>query len=165
VFYFPDYPLAKIGQGKVEVARGDKDAALALYLDQVTRTPTLDLAARIGDLYAWRGNATEAERYYQMAEDVAGPGMAQTEANLALFLAEHDRKLPQAVKIAETVASTRHDIFTEDALAWAYFKSGRIDDAYAASEQALRTGTRDDRLLARAAAIRDAWQKRGSRHM
>src|SRR5262249_29140683 len=134
MFVFPQYPLAMVGQGKVKVARGDLDAALAIYLDQLKRTPTLDLASRIGDLYAQQGDAAQAERYYQSAEDVAGPGIAQTEANLALFLADHNRKLSEAVTIAEAVATVRHDIFTEDALAWAYYKVGRIDDALAASK-------------------------------
>ena len=161
IFVFPDYPLAVVGQGKLQVARGDRDRALALYLEQLKRTPTLDLAARIGDLYAERGDAVQSERYYQLAEDLAGPGVAQTEANLALFLADHDRKLPAAVEIAETVAAARHDIFTEDALAWVYYKAGRFDEAYAASQRALRTGTRDDALLSRAARIRTAVQRHG----
>jgi tetratricopeptide (TPR) repeat protein len=157
LFVFPNYPLAMIGRGKVKVARGDRDGALAIYLDQVKRTPTLDLAGRIGDLYAERGDAAQSERYYQMAEDAAGPGIAQTEANLALFLADHNRKLPEAVKIAEAVAAERQDIFTEDALAWAYYKVGRLDDAAAASQRALRTGTREQPLLLRAAKIRVAF--------
>jgi tetratricopeptide (TPR) repeat protein len=155
-FLFPTYPHAMIGQGKVKVARGDRERALAIYLEQMKRTPSLDLASRIGDVYAQAGNAPESERYYQLAEDLAGPPMAQSEANLALFLADHDRKLPQAVTIAEAVAAARQDIFTEDALAWAYYKVGRVDDALAASQRALRTGTRDDRFLARAARIRAA---------
>ena len=160
VFQFPNYPLAMIGQGKVKVARGDRDGALAIYLDQLKRTPTLDLAARIGDLYAERGDVDQSERYYQLAEDVAGPGVAQTEGNLALFLADHNRKLSEAVKIAEAVAAVREDIFTEDALAWAYYKVGRLDDAFAASQRALRTGTREQPVLSRAAQIRAALLQR-----
>jgi len=162
-FVFPKYPAAMIGQGKVKVARGDHEGALALYLDQMKRTPTLELAARIGDLYAEAGNRNESERYYQLAEDLAGPPVAQTEANLALFLADHNRKLDEALKIAEAVAATRHDIFTEDALAWTYFKLGRIDEAAAASDRALRTGTRDEQLLGRAARIRSASGGRNTR--
>jgi tetratricopeptide (TPR) repeat protein len=163
VFLFPNYPLAMIGQGKVRVARGDREGALALYLEQLKRTPTLDLAARIGDLYAARGDAAQSAHYYQLAEDLAGPGMVQTEANLALYLADHDRKTADAVTIAEAVAAKRHDIFTEDALAWAYYKAGRVKDAYAASQLALRTGTRDEALLARADRIRAATARGASR--
>ena len=85
---------------------------------------------------------------------------AQTEANLALFLAEHDRKLSDAVTIAETVARARHDVFTDDALAWAYFKVGRVDEAWEASRRALRIGTRDPRILSHASQIEAALPRR-----
>jgi tetratricopeptide (TPR) repeat protein len=155
-FLFPRHPFAMIGQGKVEALRGHREEALAMFLDQFGRTPTLDLAARIGDLYAQGGHSADAERYYQLAEELAGPAIAQTETNLALFLADHDRKLLEAVKVAEAVGTTRHDIFTEDALAWAYYKTGRLEEAASASQRALRTGTRDERILSHAAAIRAA---------
>jgi tetratricopeptide (TPR) repeat protein len=159
-FAFPDYPFAVAGIARLAVARGDREQALAIYLDQLKRAPTLDLAARIGDLYAQTGRHPEAERYYQLAEDLAGPAAFPTEATLALFLAEHDRKLDEAVRIAEAVAAIRHDIFTDDALAWAYFKVGRIDDARVASARALRTGTREERILSHAEQIRAAAGRR-----
>jgi tetratricopeptide (TPR) repeat protein len=161
-FVFPDYPHAMIGFAKVKAARGDRAGALAAYCDQIRRTPSLDLAARIGDLHAANGNIAEAERYYRLAEDLAGPRVAQTEAHLALFLADHGRKLDEAVSIAEAVARQRHDIFTEDALAWSYFKVGRIDEAMLASTRALRTGTRDAEIVRRAEQIRAASQRRGA---
>jgi tetratricopeptide (TPR) repeat protein len=160
-FIFPEYPFAMIGRGKVLALRGDRNAALSILLDQFERTPSLELASRIGDLHAAMQNAAEAERFYQLAEELAGPAVAQTEAALALFLAERDRKLDEAVTIAETVAKTRHDIFTDDALAWTYYKTGRLDDAAAASKRALRTGTRDENILARATAIQSALGRRG----
>jgi tetratricopeptide (TPR) repeat protein len=155
-FIFPNYPLAVIGQGKVKAARGDHDGALAMYLDQMKRTPTFELAARIGDVYGQRHNRAAADRYYQIAEDLAGPDLIQTEAALALFLAEHGRRMDDAVKMAEAVAATRQDIFTDDALAWAYYRAGRLDDALAASRRALRTGSRDSKILAHASEIREA---------
>jgi tetratricopeptide (TPR) repeat protein len=162
IFLFANYPLAMVGRGKVEVERGHPSEALEIYLDQLKRTPTLDLAGRIGDVYASLGNAVEAERYYQLAEEIAGPGIAQTEAALALFLADHDRKLGEAVATAQALATKRHDIFTEDALAWAYFKTGRIEEAYSASQDAMRTGSRDARILAHATAILNAKRSRRS---
>jgi tetratricopeptide (TPR) repeat protein len=159
-FIFPDYLLAMVGQGKVTAAKGDREGALTLYLRQLKRMPTLDLAARIGDLYAQQANSAQADYYYQLAEDLAGPGMAQTEANLALFLAEHDRKLSDAVTIAETVGRARHDVFTDDALAWAYYKVGRVDEARQASQRALRIGTRDPRIVSHASQIEAASLRR-----
>ena len=159
-FLYPGYPLATIGQAKVKAARGDRDGALAIYLEELKRAPTVDLGMRIGDLYAERGSGELAEHYYQLAEAEAGPPIAQTDATLALALADRGRKLPEAVAIAELVAANRQDIFTEDALAWAYFKAGRIDDAYAASQRATRTGSREAGMVARATAIREAWRQR-----
>ena len=156
VFVYPQYPLAVVGAGKVKAARGDRDGALAVFVDQLSRTPTLDLASRIGDLHAQAGRPAEAEHYYQLAEDLAGPVPTQTEANLALFLAERDRKLPEAVSIAESIARMRHDIWTDHALAWSYFKVGRLHDAEASITRAERTGSRDERLRAHGEAIRAA---------
>jgi Flp pilus assembly protein TadD len=43
-----------------------------------------------------------------------------------------------------------------DALAWAYYRAGRLSDARVASLQARRTGTADRRILYHAAAIEHA---------
>lgn len=61
--------------------------------------------------------------------------------------------IDEAVQITEAAAVERHDIFTEDALAWAYFKAGRIDDAKRTIALARRTGSRDRDLLRHAVAI------------
>jgi tetratricopeptide (TPR) repeat protein len=77
-------------------------------------------------------------------------------ALLARFLAEHDLNVDEAVRLAEGAASDRHDIFTEDALAWSYFKAGRLSEAATAIDRARRTGTRDRSILFHAAAISQA---------
>ena len=83
----------------------------------------------------------------------AGLPRSQPQA-LARFLAERGRKISDAVALAEEAAAKRRDVHTMDALAWAYFKSGRLEDARRASDQAIRTGTRDGRILYHAATIR-----------
>ena len=55
--------------------------------------------------------------------------------------------------VAEQAAAQRHDIFTEDALAWAYFKAGRVEDAKKTLALALRTGTEDRDIRSHAEAI------------
>jgi tetratricopeptide (TPR) repeat protein len=66
------------------------------------------------------------------------------------------RDIAEAVRLAEQAARSRRDIFTMDALAWAYFKAGRLDDARKAADAAMRTGTHDGRIVYHAAAIRAA---------
>ena len=121
--------------------------------------PTPDLAATVGDLCHALGDATGAEQYYRMSEQIEragwGNGVPQPQA-LARLLADRGRSLSEAVKLAEEAAAARRDIFTMDTLAWAYFKAGRFDDARSASEQALRTGSKDSRILYHAAEIRAA---------
>ena len=113
-------------------------------------SPTPAAAAFAGDLLDTLGRRDEAERKYQLAE-AAWRVDAPEPSRLARFLAMHDRHLDEAVRIAE--ASGRHDIFTDDALAWAYFRTSQIDLAQRAIKQALRTGTRDRDIRAHADAI------------
>jgi Tfp pilus assembly protein PilF len=72
---------------------------------------------------------------------------------LARFLAERNRKIPEAVRLAEEASARRQDVHTLDALAWSYYKAGRLAEARHAIARALRTGTRDARILTHAAAI------------
>src|SRR5204863_6645223 len=131
-------------------AKGDRAGALTLLEDLQRTAPTPDLAARIGDLYRQQGRIAEAERQYALAE--AGWRVDAPEPkNLARFLADHDRKIDDAVAIAEKAKSERNDIFTDDALAWSYFKAGRTDEARRVMTEALRTGTKDPDILAHAA--------------
>ena len=152
---WPGHPAAASGLSRIKQAEGDFDGALVLYRAQFQQAPTPDLAAQIGDVYATLGRRNDSERYYALAE-AGWRSDAPEPKNLARFLADRNRSHYQAVAIAEQAANDRHDIFTEDALAWAYFRAGRLADATRLSARALRTGTRDRALLYLAAAIRHA---------
>lgn len=154
-FTFPGHPFAVAGRVRVKIARGDLAGARDLSAAEISRTPTPDLAAELGDLNIQLGDRAAAERYYVMAE-TAWRFDAPQPALLARFLAERGRNLDEAIVLAEQASAGRHDIFTEDALAWAYFKAGRTRDAVTAAKQALRTGTRDRQILYHAAAIMNA---------
>jgi tetratricopeptide (TPR) repeat protein len=156
---FPGHPYALTGLAKVEAAEGRLDRALAMYEQQLERAATPELAASAGDLHARLGRADAAEEYYATAERLEREGWEVEEpqpAALARFLAERDRAIPQALELARAAARERRDIHTLDALAWSQFKAGQIADASATIGQALRTGTRDRRILYHAAEIRRA---------
>ncbi len=156
---FAQHPLAMLGLAKVKVVAGDLNGARLTLQAELARVPTPDLAATVGDLLQATGDATGAEQYFRMAEQIEraswGNGPAQPQV-LARFLADHDRNLTEAVELAEDASVTRRDIYTMDTLAWANFKAGRLAEARKASDQALRTSTRDARILYHAAEIRAA---------
>jgi tetratricopeptide (TPR) repeat protein len=152
---FPGHPFAVTGYAKAIAHMGRQDEARALLEDLAKRAPTPDLYAQLGDLCAKAGRSAEAARYDVLAE-AAWRSDAPEPKNLARFLADRGEKIDEAVRIAEAAANERHDIFTHDALAWAYFKAGRTADARRTIQLALRTGTRDRDILRHAAAIHDA---------
>jgi tetratricopeptide (TPR) repeat protein len=153
---FPDHPLVIAGRAKVKVIEGDLAGARLLLQRELASAPTSDLAMTIGDLSTSLGDTQVAQSYFKMAEQLERSvwafGQRQPHV-LARFFAEHNINADQAVALAEEAARTRHDIFTHDALAYAYLKAGRIDAAKRASVQSLRTGARDPRVLWHAAEI------------
>jgi tetratricopeptide (TPR) repeat protein len=152
---FPGHPFAVRGMAALLEAAGDRAGAASRYEAVMATTPSPDIAEKLGDLYTAMGRSADASREYALAEagwrfDAPNPAM------LARFLAEHDRALSDAVALAESAARERHDIFTQDALAWCYFKSGRVREAAAAIKQARRTGSKDQTILRHAVAISEA---------
>ncbi|HEU4477139.1 MAG TPA: hypothetical protein VFR80_01395 [Pyrinomonadaceae bacterium] len=66
---------------------------------------------------------------------------------------DHDRNLDQALTLATQEYESRKDIFTCDSLAWALFKNGRVSEAKKYIKEALRTGTKDERINSHARLI------------
>jgi tetratricopeptide (TPR) repeat protein len=158
-FTFPGHPYAQAGLARVAIARGNHDEALTIYQRLMRNAATPELAAATGDLLAMRGDHDAAARMYARAESLERDGWATSapqHAALARLLAERGLKTSEAVALAEQGAAVRRDIFTQDALAWAYYRAGRYDEAARASREARRTGSVDARLLYHAAAIEHA---------
>ena len=155
-FLFPEHPYALTGRIRLAIARGQHAEALRM-LRRAPATP--ETLAMRGDLQAHLGDRTAAAASYQESERLEREGWASEQPQpgaLARFLAERDRSIPEAVALAERAAADRQDIHTMDAMAWAYFKAGRLADADAAIGRAMRTGTVDPRIRCHAAAIAEA---------
>lgn len=158
LYVFPDYHVALAAKARARLAAGDADAATQLYRRAIERVPLPDYAAALGDLYTKLGRADEAKRQYELVEFVERSGAQEGTytRQLALFWADHDTKLDEALAVARSESAARRDIYTADLLAWCLYKKGQYAEAKASSDEALRLKTRDPRLLFHAGMIADA---------
>lgn len=155
---FPDYPLALAAKGRALVRAAKLQEAVAFYERSQNKAPLPETIVALGDLYQKLGRTDDAKRQYELVEFVEKTSAASGtySRQLAMFWADHDQKLDEALQIVERERANRADIFTCDALAWALFKNNRIDEASNAIEEALRLGTRDGRIFYHAGMIYNA---------
>lgn len=155
---FPDYYMALAAKARARLAAGNTESALEFYKRAQERVPLPETAIARGDLLARLGRTDEAKREYELAEFIERTGASAStySRQLALFLADHDMKLDEALTIARGERAARSDIYTCDALAWCLFKKGMLREANEAMNEALRLGTRDARLYYHAGMIADA---------
>jgi tetratricopeptide (TPR) repeat protein len=141
---------------KLRANNGRYAEAILLYQKAIAVVPMPIFIAELGDLYAKTGNQAEAQKQYALVEYIGLLGTINQvlhNRDLALFYADHDIKLAEALRLAQKELELRHDIYTWDALAWALYKNGRTTEAAEASEKALKFGTRDSLLLFHAGMI------------
>jgi tetratricopeptide (TPR) repeat protein len=150
---------AMAGLGKLRGNQGRYAEAIFLYQKAVAVVPMPIFVAALGDLYAKSGNQAEAAKQYQVVEYIGLLGHINQvlhNRDLALFYADHDIKLAEALELANKEFEVRHDIYTWDALAWALYKNGKYAEAAKASQRSLQFGTRDSLLLYHAGVIAEA---------
>jgi tetratricopeptide (TPR) repeat protein len=160
----PDHVPSLGGLARVLEEQGRRDEAIPLLEAATGRLPAPELVAALGDLYALDGRAGDAEDQWALVERIAEVAQAVGgvhDRQLVLFLADHDRDLDRAVELARAEIAVRGDVYGHDALAWALFKAGRLDEAADAADRALHLGTPDGRFhfhagLIAAALGRDA---------
>jgi len=165
---FPGYLQAVASLGRVRAAQGDLPGAIKQYEDAIQRFPDPAYVAALGDLYTLTGRHRDAANQYELVEQIGRltaattATAATTEASgssglndrqLALFYADHDLKPEEAYALAAREYEVRRDIYGADALAWTALKAGKLAEAQAAIEQALRLGTKDARLFYHAGMI------------
>jgi tetratricopeptide (TPR) repeat protein len=138
-------------------ANNDRYAeAIVLYQKAIAVVPMPIFIAELGDLYARSGNQAEAQKQYALVEYIGLLGHINKvlhNRDLALFYADHDMKLAEALDLAQKELEVRRDVYTWDALAWALYKNGKLADASKASQKALQFGTRDSLVLYHAGLI------------
>jgi tetratricopeptide (TPR) repeat protein len=147
---------AMAGLGKLRGNQGRYAEAIKLYQSAVAVVPMPMYVAELGDMYTREGNTAEAKKQYQLVEYIGLLGHVNQvlhNRDLALFYADHDIKLDEALALAHKEFEVRHDIYTWDALAWALYKNGKYQEAGDAMDHALRPGARDALLFFHAGMI------------
>ncbi len=126
--------------GKLRANNGRYSEAIVLYQKAIAVVPMPIFVSELGDLYAKAGNQAEAKRQYALVEYIGLLGHINQvlhNRDLALFYADHDMKLGEALDLARKELEVRRDIYTWDVLAWALYKNGKLTEAADASAKAL----------------------------
>ena len=147
---------ALAGLAKLRANHGRYAEAIVLYQKAIAVVPMPIFVGELGDLYARTGEQAKAIQEYKLVEYIGLLGKINQvlhNRDLALFYADHDIKLTEALALAQKEFEVRHDIYTWDALGWALYKNGKYAEAREASEKALAHGTRDSLLLFHAGMI------------
>jgi tetratricopeptide (TPR) repeat protein len=151
----PDHASAIAGLGRLAVGRGDLAEAVLKFEKASAILPLPEYVIALGETHEVMGDRDAAVRSYDLARaetalfEAAG---VDIDFELALFEADHgDPSI--AVRLAESSYATRQTVKTADALAWAYHRAGRGDEAAPLSAKALRLGSRDPLLLYHAGMI------------
>lgn len=148
-----EYPPALAGLARVAMARGDAKRAVDLLERAHRQSPLVETAWRLGDARAAAGDERGAAEAYSI---VVKDGRKSDARTLALFYAVKNRDIDEAVTLARREMAERPGIYTCDALAWALYRKGEIEEARELIDRATRLGTKDASLLYHAGAIRIA---------
>ncbi|MBA2333678.1 MAG: tetratricopeptide repeat protein [Blastocatellia bacterium] len=151
---FPGFHLAVAGKGRIRAAQNDFEGAERFLSDAQNKVPNAETIILLGHIYKLQGLADKAGHQYELVEAVEQKlGMKGDQKLLALFWADQNIRLDEALSIAAAEHDARKDIYTADVLAWCLFKKGRLPEAKAAITEALRLKTNDAGILYHAGMI------------
>jgi tetratricopeptide (TPR) repeat protein len=140
----PDNYQLLAAMGKVKAAMKDFPAAIEYYKKAQDIVPQHDVVVALGDLYAIEGRTGDANRQFALVDFMRKLNKANGvigDLQMAQFLADHDKDLAEALRLAEAEYKTRPTVYGADTLAWCYYKNGRIPEARKYSAKALSQNT------------------------
>jgi tetratricopeptide (TPR) repeat protein len=137
--------------GRAALALGHPDAARDRLEKAFAKNRLPESAWRLGDALSALGDVRSAEQAY---ERVIAEGRRGDKRTLALFLATKNRSSAEALRLAEAEMKVRPGVYTEDVLAWALYRNGRIEEAKSLVLRATELGTLEPLFLYHAGAIR-----------
>lgn len=153
----PEYHYALAGKGLARMAAGDYENAVKFLKQSQDRVPLTETVIALGDVYQKTGNAEKADEQYKLVEVVEEKlNLTPDKRRLALFWADHDMKLDEALDIAAKMNGIQKDVLTADIYSWCLYKKGRFEEARAAMKEALSIGDKEARTFYHAGMIEKA---------
>jgi len=146
----PRYAHALSSLARVKGIRKEYAEAIQLYTQAIDALPEPAFHEALGEVYEAMENAAESERHYDLAEELyqnEKDSGEDNDAEIAKFLASHDRRLPDALTLARGAAERRPSIQAHETLALALFKNALYREAHEAIQKAMRLGTKDASML------------------
>lgn len=152
---FPDYHWALAGKGQVLAAKGELENAALIYQKLYEQVPQTGRAIFLGDLYKKLNRGQEAQNIYDeivRRELEAGTDMHR----IALFWADHDTNLDEALEVAKKDREVNADLLASDILAWCLYKKGEFAEAKKYIAEAMRLETKNAQFFYHAGMIENA---------
>lgn len=152
----PNYPPALDGLGRLAFFRGDSSQAEKYIKQAFDQLPIAQYAIDLGDLNSLAHHQDQANVYYTLAATAyakSASGGIDVDQEIALFEANTNRNLDDALSRAQAAVRDRPSIFSSDALAWVQYRRGNFTAAQAAINEALRLGEHDATVLFHAGLI------------
>lgn len=139
-----DYPYARGGLGKVYAAQGDYPQAIQTYTRLLETIPLPEFVIALGDVYQMSGDTANAQKEYALVgamQKLFQANGVDTDAELALFNADHRIELKDTLQLAKRAYENRSSVIVADTLAWTYYQTGDYENARAMMDKALRLNT------------------------
>jgi tetratricopeptide (TPR) repeat protein len=148
--FLPDHAPVLLMRGRLLLSQNKHEEALEPLRRAAELNPLPEYLWTLADALRATSKIGDAEK---VEAQLARTGSTSDARTFAIFLASRRENVAKALELATAELESRQDIFTHDAVAWAHFASGRIDEARQHMQQALAEGTEDARLFYHAGAI------------
>ena len=145
-----DYPPALLLLGRLLLGEDQSAAAVEPLQRAAQLNPLPEYQWALAEALRAAGRAGEAR---PVEDELNRTGASHDPRTYALYLATRREQPDLALQLAQAELQTRGDLFTHDALAWAFAATGRWHEARTHSRRALAEGTADARLFLHAGVI------------
>jgi tetratricopeptide (TPR) repeat protein len=149
----PEYPPALLERGRVLLGLDKTTEAIEASKRAAALNPLPEYQWTLSEAFRAADRVGEAQA---VETQLKRRGAADDPRTFSLYLATRGEDVAAALRLAETELDTRADVFTLDALAWAWMANGNTEQAWIFAQRAVAEGTQDVRLFLHAGVIASA---------